>query len=666
MAILNQAMRGKGVWLSLFALVLITAGCGGPREASRSGAPDAGGDNPTAETPDATQGEPAAGDVAAADIERSESAPPITEEIDGFEWTTSEPGRLGDPRAVPGGSMVTNIPNWPATLRIVGKASNTYLNSIVEVMCYERLLGFHPKTLEFIPGLATHWHVSEDKMTFRFRMNPEARWSDGKEVTAHDVVATYRLLMDKTLVDPMQRVTMGKMKEPKALSKYELEVVCKEKDWRNFIAISQLSILPAHEIEKLTGGEFLDKYNFTYPVGSGPYIVQDKDIKKGKAIALTRRKDYWALDTPSNKGLFNFNRVRFSVVRDNRLAFEKACKGEFDFYAVYTAKWWIEDVTPLKQTKLGHLIRQKIYTQHPEGVQGMAFNMRKPPLDDVRVRKAMTYLYDRKTMLKQFAYNEYTPSKSYFPNSAAENPDNQLMEFDPEAASQLLAEAGWTKRDSDGYLVKDGKRLTLTVLYRSQFFEKYLTRYQEACQSAGVELKPQLINPETHWTYMMDRKFELAGMAWGAVLFPSPKTNWSSAMADEIGSNNITGFKNEKADALIAQYDAEFDFAKRNEILRELDGVLFNEHPYRLDWYIPAQRVLYWNKFGTPEGGLPKYADWREVFTTWWIDPVKLKQLRASRKSGEAMTPIPPFEVKHWIENDSDATASNRSDLDDA
>ena len=94
----------------------------------------------------------------------------------------------------------------------------------------------------------------------------------------------------------------------------------------------------------------------------------------------------------------------------------------------------------------------------------MAFNMRTAPLDDVRVRKALAHLYDRKTMLNKFAYDLYDRLKSYYPGSDAENLDNEMIEFDVREAVKLLAEAGWEDRGPDGILMKDGERLSLSFM----------------------------------------------------------------------------------------------------------------------------------------------------------------------------------------------------------
>lgn len=588
-------------------------------------------------------------------------APPIEEEIDGFTWITSKPQQLGDPKAINGGMVKTSILDWPDTLRIVGRNKNTYLNSITEQLCYESLLRMHPVTREFMPGLATHWYVSEDKLTFRFRINPEARWSDGKPVNADDVIATYRLSQDTSIEDPMWKQIMGEFNEPIKISNLEVEVKCKEKNWRHFITFSGQPILQADQIANLEGKEFLEKFNYKLALGTGPYIVHDEDIKTDESITLTRREDYWAKDATANLGLNNFDRIRFMVTGNQQLALMKTIKGDLDFLVVSVAKRWYEDLTPAKlaAVKRGHLVRQKVFTKSPVGTQGFAINMRKPPLDDVRVRRALSHLWNRREMLHDFAYDEYVPSKSYFSKSDGENPANAMIEFDPERARRLLAEAGWKNRDSSGYLLKDGQRLSLKLLYRTANFEKYLNVLVEDCKRAGIEIKPNIVTQETHWRNIMDRKFELASAAWTGSQFPYPRSNWSSEMADDDNTNNITGVKSEQVDTIIEKYDAEFDLQKRNELLRQLDGELYELTPYVLDWYAPAERLLYWNRFGTPEYVLPRYGDDRDIYSTWWINPEKDEALRQAKTNPAMSLPRLPYEVDYWTSDTASASPAD-------
>ncbi len=563
-------------------------------------------------------------------------------------WKNGNPHPMGDPKAVPGGTMLTSVPNWPENLYIYGTGANTYLNSIIESLCYESLCTLDDSTLEFIPSLASHWKISDDKMTFTFRINPKARWSDGKPVTTEDVIATYNLIMDDTLKDPMSKATLKKFHPPVAKSKYILEVKCKEKDWRNFLNFCGKAVLPAHIIKDLSGADYLKKYQFKFTVSSGPYEISPGDIKTNESITITRRKNYWGDEQIINKGLNNFKKIRFVVIRDQRLSFDKTVKGELDFNVVYTAKWWVEDLKDLDDIKNGYFVKQKVYTKYPSGFQGLAFNMKHPPLDDLRVRKALAYLYDRKLMVDKYAYNEYDRLKSYFPNSDFESPENKMTEYDPKEAIKLLTEAGWKEKGSDGILVKDGKRLSMTISHNSPGLEKYFTNFKNDCLKAGVEINIELLTPETRWKNAQDKKFEITSSAWGGSLFPWPRTTYHSSMADKVGSNNIMGFKSKKADELIEAYEKEFDHSKRVKLLQQLDHELYINYPYSLAWYIPCQRIIYKNKFGKPKTVFNKYADWRSVFTTWWVDPQKEKSLKSAKKTKSKLDQIPEEIIKPW------------------
>ena len=122
---------------------------------------------------------------------------------------------FGDKKAVKGGILHDEASRFPATMRLFGKEANYLENYWIEILCYETLLEMHPLTYEpSVPRLASHWKISENKKKFWFRINPDARWADGRRVTADDVVATWFLRMDETILDPSQQVSYGKFEEP--------------------------------------------------------------------------------------------------------------------------------------------------------------------------------------------------------------------------------------------------------------------------------------------------------------------------------------------------------------------------------------------------------------------------------------------------------------------
>jgi microcin C transport system substrate-binding protein len=401
--------------------------------------------------------------------------------------TNTDYDLIGDPRAIKGGVFKQTHLEFPGTLRIFGPET-TILNYEIQTAVYESLLGLHPTTLQYIPGLATHWQISPDRMTYRYRLNPNARFSTGTPVTAPDVVASWKFVLDRGLQEPQIRAMMEKFGEPVAESKYIVRVKAKELRFLNFYNFSGfLPIFPAESLKGLDGARYLKEYNFKLLPGSGLYILREEDVVKGKSVSLRRRNDYWAAKERRTIGLGNFDEIRMVVVLDQKLAFEQFKKGDLDYYYVNISREWIEELN-FDRVQRGVIQKRKIYTDAPSGVQGIGFNLRRAPFDDVRVRKAMTLLLNRQLLIEKLFFNEYVPMNSYFPGGVYANPNNPKNEYDPGAAVKLLAEAGWNSRDSQGRLVKDGRPFVVEYLNADKGSERWLTIYQEDLRTAGITL----------------------------------------------------------------------------------------------------------------------------------------------------------------------------------
>ncbi|MCE9637510.1 MAG: hypothetical protein K8T90_17535 [Planctomycetes bacterium] len=551
------------------------------------------------------------------------------------------------PDAPQGGEMRLSIEDWPATLRLHGENWNSSFNYNVATLCMENLVGLHPVTQQFIPVLATHWKISDDHKTFTFRINPEARWSDGKELTSADVVATWKLQMDPKCRFPSSVITYGKFDEPVAKSKYIVEVRCKEENWRNFMYFGGMQIMPAHEIG-IPGDEYLEKFQNKFHTLSGPYTVRTEDIVMGRSLTITRRNDWWGAKNPANKGSVNVDRYIFEIVTDPALEYEKVKKGEVDYFAVPKAQWWVEEIPKLEPVKRGLLQMHKIYNDAPLGMSGLAINMKKAPLDDVRIRKALQMLMNRRSMIKNLFFNEYEPHCHYEGGGLWANPENKVVEYDPVGAVELLEQAGWKDMNAELYRVKDGKVLKLEVIYASPLSERWLTVYQEDCKKAGIELELKRLTPASRWKNMTQKEFELAEAGWGGLNTPNPETSWSSKLANETGNNNITGFSNARVDKLIADYDLAYDPALRSKIIREIDGIIYSQYPYVQGWFNPAQRWVHWNKFGMPPWGGSKISDQSEIWLGLWVDPVKEKALAEAMKDPTKTLPVEEEKNRFW------------------
>ena len=566
-------------------------------------------------------------------------------------WTTNTDFDLiGDPRAVKGGVLKqAMMTDFPSTLRYYGPNISAW-NLMLQSMAYESLLSLNPNTLAYMPSLASHWQVSADKQTFRFRINPNAKWSDGVQVTSEDVIASWKLTVDKGLQDPARTLVYVNFEPPVAESKYIVSVKAKNVNWQNFLYFaSDLLIYPAHVLKNVSGADYIRDWNFKMLPGTGPYIVNEQDVNKGNSIRIHRRRDYWAEHDRRNVGTGNFDEVQQLVVRDRNLEFERFKKGDIDYYFVQRAQMWVQELN-YPNIKRGLNQKRKIFNNNPNGLQGFAMNTRKEPYNDIRVRRALAHLFNRDLMIQKLIFNEYVPMNSMYPGSVYENPSNEKVMYDPQKAIQLLTEAGWKDRDSAGRLVKGGRPLTIELVYADQASERYFTIYQEDLRKVGITLNLRFITWETLIKLLDDRAFDMSSMAYTGVVFPSPEQELHSSLADVKNTNNITGFKNKRADEIMEAYKKEFDFNARVKLLRELDGIVMGEHHWILEWTAPYQRIVFWNKFGYPKGIVSRTGDYRDMPSLWWIDPDKAQKLDQAQRDQSTQLGEGASDDKYWLE----------------
>ena len=572
----------------------------------------------------------------------------------GFQ-TNDHQKSMADPRGVPGGMLRIPLQEFPATMRSEGKDSNTTFMAMVSGMMYESMLGLDGWTDEFIPSLASHWKVEDNPgggQTFTFRINPNSRWQTGQRVTAEDIVATWKLKVDDGLLSPYDALLYRQYSEPEMLSPYLVRTSTKDLNWRHFLYFgASLSVYPAHIIAKLTGKEYMEKFqNQTMP-GSGIYLLRDEDINQGNSLTMTRVSNYWDKNNPIGKGGSNFAKVKFRVVQDETLQREMFKKGELDLYVVGQAKYWVKEFLPeqIEQLGKGWIQRRKIYTQSPNGASGFVFNMREEPFNDIRVRRAFAYLLNREKLIDKLFYNEYVPTNSFYPGSVYENPANEQIRYDPATAQRLLAEAGWSERDKEGFLTNArGQRLELDLMSdESATWERIITVIQEDYKQAGIKLNLKPTTGATQFQMVMDRKFKIHWQNWGGLYFPNPESSFKSNLADEPNTNNLAGFKSKELDSLCEVYNKTFSQEERIRLIRRTDKILTESYQYALGWYGPFTRVGYWNKFGMPEWGLSRTGDWRSIVSLWWYDRDKHKALVKAIKKDRPL-PLEPVEINYW------------------
>ncbi len=581
-------------------------------------------------------------------------------------WQTNPPApSIGDPRAKPGGRLVLATTDWPPTLRTEGPNSRLLLTFQLQSMVYETLLGIDPVSLEFVPGLARYWQVDPDKRTYRFRIDERARWADGRPVTADDVLATVEHLRNPDRKDPLVCTKWNQLVEyVHVLDRLTVEIRTKEARWRALLEIGNQFIYPAAYI-RMDGETYIQDWNWKLPPGSGPYEIRSADVKKGRAITLHRRADWWGRDLAQNRGTCNFDEIEWQIVRDFELMYTKFLAGEIDVYLVSRAQRWVEEVNAEHAVRMGWIQKRKIYYKVPEGYGGFCFNLREPPFDKRNVRLAFAHLFNREKLFDKILFHQYLYMDSYWPGQKWARPNAERVRYDPAKARALLAEEGWTHRDKAGFLVNDrGERFpTLTLEFSSDSWIRIFgVVTNDLFNEAGIKMELKLLDDASLLKKVWDFKFKVAWWFWSASLFPEPYEELHSIYADQKGSNNLNGLKNKEIDDLCVKYRTEWDAKARMRMLQRIDEILFDTHMYALAWYAPYFRILYWDKFGHP----PEYAarvtdDLTNLMSYWWADPEREQRMLHNRSANLPTYPDSPWGLDQ--EDDPEQTWWNDHDL---
>ena len=551
------------------------------------------------------------------------------------DWNEA-PDPLASPHAAPGGLLRFAAFQPPKSLNYYVD-NNTYTHQIFGLM-FETLLWVDPVTSEFTPGLACRWTISDDKLAYTFELDPAAAWSDGRPVTAEDVKWTFDQIMDPKNATGASKVALGVFGSPEVLGPRTIRFRAKESHWRNLLAASGFEIMPKHAF----GAQDFNRLDFDRPVVSGPYVLSG--VKEQLEVRLSRRWDWWATRRPSMRNTMNFDTLVFRYYADNENAFEAFKKGQVDVYAVYTARIWANETIGEKFDK-NWIVKRRVRNHNPIGFQGFAMNMRRPPFDDLRVRKAIAHLVDRETMNRTMMFNAYFLHRSYFEDlyDGAHPCTNEFFRFDVAAAKALLREAGYTANPQTGILEKDGRPLRFSFLTRDGSTEKYLALCNSAFREAGIEMKIER-KDFAAWMRDMDAyNYDMTWACWGEVIFRDPESMWLSTEADRPSGNNIPGFKDPRVDALIQKQKTVFSITERNAIDREIDALVTAAVPYVLLWNIDTTRFLYWDKFGMPDTVLSKYGDERSLLGYWWYDADSAAELKAAMATGDLLPQRPVF-----------------------
>ncbi|MFA6835583.1 MAG: extracellular solute-binding protein [Fibrobacteraceae bacterium] len=511
---------------------------------------------------------------------------------------------------------------------------NSFSAGLMSLM-FEPLVSLHSTEDRPIGVLAESWEIGSDSLTFTFHIDPRAKWSDGRHITAEDVQFYYDVIMDPKNLTPIFKVGLSRFDRPEILDSLTLKVHAKTIHWGNFWEAAGLTAFPKHIWKDKNFNDV--RYNF--PVVEGPYKISE--FREDRYVELSRNAAWWGFHKNWNRGKFNFAKIRYRFMDDQTKALEAFKKGDLYAYPIYTSPIWMKQ-TDFEAVKMGWVLRHRIFNKEPVGFQGMALNLRLDKFKDVRIRRALSLLIDRDLMNKKYMYDQYFLLNSYYPDLWPDhkNPTAEMFGYFPDSARKLLAEAGYVPGDK-GMLQKNGKPLSVTFITASEDM-RHLTLYQESLKKVGIDAKIDQMSQSTLRKRLDDADFDIYWINWGSSRLNDPEASWAGYTAKDKGTNNITGLQDSVVDSLIELQKTEFDLVKRNEILRALDNRLVKLVPYVLLWQCDFHRIIYWDRFGMPKFIYDKFGREDESIPVyWWFDNAKSVSLEGAIKNREKRSNFP-------------------------
>jgi peptide/nickel transport system substrate-binding protein len=490
--------------------------------------------------------------------------------------------------------------------------------------------------------LARTVETDAERSYVTFTLDPNAKFSDGHPVTVEDVIFSWQLLRDKGRANYRtfySKVTKAEAVGPDAV-RFDLTGA---NDRELPLILGLMPVVPKHAVNAAT----FDETTFEPPIGSGPYVVGKVD--PGRSITLKRDPNYWGRDLPINRGLWNFDEIRYDFYRDANVHFEGFKKGLYDVRLELDPLRWVT-AYDFPAVRDGRVVKDTFPNGLPKGMSGLVFNTRRSPFTDVRVREALALLFDFEWVNQNLYFGRYRRTGSYFEGSELSSRGRKadgreralLAPFPKVVRADVLAgtwapsvtdgsgrDRGTLKRalallDAAGYSLvgtelrarANGAPFTFEILVTTRDQERLALAYSTQLKRAGITVQVRMVDAVQFEHRRINFDFDMMEYRWEQSLSPGNEQAfyWGSAAADQDGSRNYMGVKSPAIDALIA---ALLNAREREDFVsavRALDRVLISGFYVVPLFHPPEQWIARWNVVQHPSvtslyGYLPE---------TWW------------------------------------------------
>lgn len=494
---------------------------------------------------------------------------------------------------VNGDTLVSATIGEPANL-IPALASDSASFEVIR-MVYSGLLKID-KDLNVVPELAESLEISEDGLTFTFKLRQDVRWHDGQPFTSKDVLYTYNIMVDPTTptayAEPFLQILSAEAPDDYTfIVRYEKPMARAQISWCTYI-------MPAHLLE---GKELEGHPQARQPIGTGLYKFEKWEA--GQRLTLTANDDYF-------EGRPHIDRLVVKIIPDLNAQMMELMGGQIDTMNM------TPDQYEEKEGDKSFESNYQAFRYQAFSYSYLGFNFNDPRFKDKRVRQAIAYAIDKQEIVDGVLLGlGQTANGPFTPDMWAYNHHVKPYPYDPGKAKALLAEAGWADANGDGILEKDGQPFQFTIMTNqgNKQREQTILIIQARLAAVGIKVNIRIVEWAAFLKEYLDKhNFEAVLMAWSIPIEPEFFDVWHSSKTNP-GELNFISYKNEEVDRLIDEGRFTLDREKRKAAYDRIQEIFYEDVPY-VFLYVPDVLPAYSRRFAgievNPAGIGHNLKDW--------------------------------------------------------
>jgi peptide/nickel transport system substrate-binding protein len=496
--------------------------------------------------------------------------------------------------------------------------------------------------------IAESVETPDDRSFVEFTLNPKAKFSDGTPITVDDVIFSHALLRDHGR--PNHRSYYKKVAKVEQTGERKVRFTFDAGGDREMpLIIGLMPVLPRHLIDP----KQFERTTLFPPTGSGPYTI--KNVDAGKSITFERDPNYWGRDLPVNRGLYNFDEIRFDYYRDAGSMFEAFKSGLVRLRNEEDPTRWTEGYD-FPAFRDGRVVKEVLPVETPAGMSALVFNTRRPIFADSRVRQALIKLFDFEWVNRTLYHGQYARTESYFARSdlsshgkPADRAERALLAPFADLVKPAVMDGSFAFPVSDGSgenregrvealkLLEDaGYRLTggklintatgepfaFEILAATRAQERLLLTYARALKQVGIEARIRQVDSAQYQRRKQTYDFDMIQYFWPVSLSPGNEQSfrWGNEAAVAEGSFNYPGVRNAGVDAMIEALLKAEDRDSFVSAVRALDRLLLSGDYVIPLFHLPGQWVAHWSDVKRPRR-TPLYG---YQIDAWWLEPTSI------------------------------------------